>query len=369
MELKIRALDIADDIGVAKKSISLPGSSITTPTKSIKCINIKNYPKEEKINEISKRINLKTLENFHEKEGFSNAFCKNVKNNFLPDCFNFVFFYLIASQVPSDDLTTTLAHVIYPASDKVICLPSVQKGMLMSPTPSGKSQRLDDKKVSNYLHFQEKIIDAVNLKNSKLIMGMIPILPPKYTKQIIDLYFRKGISNFVIDSGTGNIFNKETNLRSILDSINTHAKEDNRSLADTYIHAINLGINHFSADEVSADDFLSLFAYIDTFGTKFKTRGKFDVKTEPRYKVFLRERYAYKLLDRIPENDPLARMKKERRYTKIIAFNEQQQFAETIKVKEMVGNEKMERYIKSKRAVSEVVYKKLRNIFSKIKIG
>ncbi len=372
MKLNVKPSGMDENIGVIKKLVSISDQSVTTPTKAIKCSNIKDYSSKEKINEVSKRINLDTLKNFHEKDGFSGTFCRNVRDKFSPDCFNFVFFNLTTNQFPDDEVVDCLGHVLYSASDRIICLPIVQKALLSSPRPSGKSQKIDDKKVNNYLLLQQKVIDAINLKNSKSILGVIPILAPKYTRQIIDLYFENEIFDFVIDAGTANIFNKEPDLRSILGSINDHAKEriepNKSSLADTYIHAVNLGINNFSADEVSSDDFLSLFAYIDTFGNKFKPRGKFDIKVEPRKKVFLRDIYAYKLLDKLSEKSPFAYLKEEKRYTKITAFNEKEQFDESIKIKTMIGEEDVGQYIKSKGAISESTYKKLEHIFSKIKV-
>ena len=169
MKLKIRPLSRDENIGVIKKSVSISDNSITTPTKAIKYTNIKSYLKEKKINEISKRINLDTLKNFYEKD--AGTFCKKVKDNFLSNCFNFVFFNLIAKKFPDDDLIDTFGRVIYPASDKIICLPYVQKATLSSPTASGKSQRIDPKKVDDYLIFQQKVIDAINFKNSKDILG------------------------------------------------------------------------------------------------------------------------------------------------------------------------------------------------------
>jgi len=367
MKLDVKPIAWDETLGIVKKSISISKSNLITPTKSIRCANISDYKKGCKVNEIAKRISPETIENFHGKDGFSQDFKAKTAKSFDPDCLNIVLFNLIGHQLPDKDLTETLAHVLYSSSDKIICLPAIQKAPIQSPTASGKSMKIDEDKVKRYLEFQEGIINGIRLMNSKPILGIIPLLVPKYTKQIINFYFEKEIFNFIIDANTGNILNKEPDLRSILSSIDDNAKEQKSSLADTYIHAVNLGLKHFSADEVSSDDFLSLFAYVDTIGTKFKTRGAFNVKTEPRKKVFLRNRYAYKLLGNVPETNPLSKLKQET-ITKINNYNEQQQFTETTKLKDMIGKERMDDYLKTKGGISQETYGKLESISSKIKI-
>jgi len=372
MAMRAREIKRSEDLPIIKKSISFSDLSVTTPVKGVKSSNLKKYDKAERkesgcmINEISKSLDSSTLEGIYGTEGFSLGMKRDIQDRYSPDSVNFVFFNLKAAKFPDENLTNSLGHVIYSASDKVVCLPTIQMGMLKSPTSTGKSQKIDERKVEDYLLFQQRIIDAVNVKNSKEILGTIPLLVPKYSRRIIDLYINNGIFNYVIDAGTANILNKEPDLRSILDNISRQGKEHGRSLADTYIHAINLGINHFSADEVSSDDFLSLFAYIDTFGTTFKTRGKFIKGAKPRSKVFLPERYTYRLLDRMPL-DGLPEDVRSGGYPKLGLFNEKRQVGEAANIREMIGQERMKSYVKSK-AISEATYGKLENIFSQVKI-
>ena len=372
MTMRAREIKRDEDLPIIKKSVSFSDLSITTPVKGVKSSNLKKYDKEDRkaggcmINEISKSLDSNTLEGIYGTEGFSLGVCRDVKERYSPDSVNFVFFNLKGEKFPNENLTDSLGHVLYSASDKVVCLPSIQKAFLLSPSTSGKSQKIDERKIEDYLLFQKRIIDAVNVKNSKEILGMIPLLVPKYTRKIVDLYIENEIFNFVIDAGTANVLNKEPDLRNILDYISRQAKEHKRSLADMYIHAINLGVNHFSADEVSADDFLSLFAYIDTFGTTFKTRGGFNKSTKPRSKVFLPNRYTYRLTDKMSQEDLPVDIRVGG-YPKLSIFNEKRQVAEAVNVREMIGEEGMKSYVKSK-AISDATYGKLENIHARVKV-
>jgi len=372
MTMRAREIKRDEELPIIKKSVSFSNLSIMTPMKGVKSANLKKYDKDDRkgsgcmINEISKHIDSDTLDGIYGTEGFSLGICRDIKERYSPDSVNFVFFNLKGTKFPNENLTNSLGHVLYSASDKVVCLPSIQKAFLLSPSTSGKSQKIDERKIDDYLIFQKRIIDAVNVRNSKEILGIIPLLVPKYTRKIVDLYIENEIFNYVIDAGTANILNKEPDLRSILGHISRQAKEHKRSLAETYIHAINLGINQFSADEVSADDFLSLFAYIDTFGTTFKTRGNFVKNAKPRSKVFLPDRYTYRLTDKMPKDD-LPEDIKTGAYPKLSLFNEKRQVAEAVNVREMIGQEGMKSYVKSK-AISDVTYGKLANIFSRVKV-
>ena len=81
------------------------------------------------------------------------------------------------------------------------------------------------------------IIDEIKaVGNSKILIGTIPLLAPKYSRSIVNFYHEYGITAFSIDGNTSDILGHEADFRSILSSINSVSP-----LNKTLIHACNLG--------------------------------------------------------------------------------------------------------------------------------
>lgn len=187
--------------------------------------------------------------------------------------------------------------------------------------------------------------------NTKAFIGTIPLMPIKYSRPIIQLYHQKDITAFAIDGGTKDFLNHETDFRSILIEINEEVPLD-----EAFIYACNLGIPQFEAYKARADDFLSLFAYVDAFGTTFKTRGgPRMMRIPPRVKKFLRDELAYEYVrgDR----------------TQLQNSNQRAQVREADTVRALIGIEKIQTYLDNKRAVDSFAKKRLDWIAKEIKIS
>lgn len=344
MAPKIRARDVArdEDFGILKKEISVPRMpTFETPTKCVKNLT-SNIPSTVRINEVTKRITPKTIESIQEGTDTPG---RNIFPKFLPDRINLTIFDLIFDVVPEWDQIKTLASYWYAASQFTLFLPTVKTAMLKD------DKKFSEKKITQYVGMMRDLIEITeSIGNTKAFIGTIPLMPIKFSRPIIQLYHEKDVIAFAIDVGTKDFLNHETDFRSILIEINEEVP-----LNEAFIYACNLGIPQFEAYKARADDFLSFFAYVDAFGTTFKTRGgPRMIRTEPRAKKFLRDELSYEY------------MQGDRRQLR--DFNQRQQLKETDVVQKLIGEEKMQTYLDTKNAVDTIAMKHLGSIAEKVKI-
>jgi len=331
-----------DNFGIMRKAISFPAlKSIETPTKCVKNPSPKILSSSD-INEIIKKISPKTIESMWNG---TDTPSKSVKPRLLPNKLNLTIFELMLDRVPDITQLKTIANYWYAASQSVLFLPTVSSLMLK------EDGKLSEKKIAKYVEMMRFIIETTEqIGNSKVFMGTIPLMAPKFSYPIIKLYLEKGFTAFAIDVGTKDFMNHESEFRYILTEINGQVPLNN-----AFIYACNLGIPQFDMLRARADDFLSLFAYVDAFGSTFKTRGGGNMPVgKPRVKKFQRSELCYEHIydsrDRL--ND----------------FNQCEQVTEANLVRNLVGKEKMQKYLDSKKAVDASAIKHLGSIAEKIKI-
>lgn len=249
-----------DSLGVIKKGVSIDGLfSFETPSKATKRIASDAFlESNSRVNEVVRRIdedNLNSLE-----EGASSRVAREISTNFKKDSLNLVIFNLIVDKVPNKDKITTLAHHLYACSQGTIFLPAARTALFK------EGNKITEKRVQQYLVMMRNIIDEIKaVGNSKVLIGTVPLLAPKYSRSIVNSYREYGINAFSIDGNTSALLIHEADFRSILSSINSKVP-----LSESFIHACNLGYPQFEKEETRADDFLSIFAYIDALGGTFK---------------------------------------------------------------------------------------------------
>lgn len=343
-KITIRELNKDDEYGVIKKEIVITRSpSFETPTKCIKNLDLP-LPSTAQINEVTKRVSLRTVESFRsggEKPRDLLNHCKDSK-------LNLTIFDLMFDQVPSHEITKSLSSYWYASSEDTLFVPTVRTKMLQV------DQTLSEKRISDCVSFLRDLINITELKNYKSFIGTIPLLPFKFSKPFINLYLEKGFNAYAIDVGNRDLLNHIGDLRSIFVEIN-----ETLPLNEVFIYACNLGIPKFEQDFTRADDFLSLFAYVDAFGNTFKTKGGSSddnnkPKPTPKAKKFLKEDLTYKLLI----DDP----------AKYGGFNQRQQVQEADVVRGLVGVEKIHKYLETKKGVDPIAIRHLGTIMEKVKI-
>lgn len=271
---------------------------------------------------------------------------KEIGFSFKKDSLNLVIFNLTVDKVPSKNKISTLAHHLYASSQATIFLPAVRTALFK------ENDKITEKRVQQYLEMMRFIINEIeNVGNSKVLIGTVPLLAPKYSRSIVNFYHEYGINAFSVDGNTSDLLTHEADFRSILSAINSKTP-----LSETLIHACNLGYPQFEQEETRADDFLSIFAYIDILGGTFKIRGM--PMGKPRLKEFSRSHYSYRIL--APNAYPPNELKN---------INQIEQLRETHAVQKLLGEEKIEKYIQQKSKVDDIAISRLKSIAGRIKVG
>jgi len=344
--LKVKEIERDENLGTIKKEITLTnGVSFTSPSRGIKTIKSDAYLESKtKVKEIVKRIDDKALNAL--EEGSSTRIAKEIKENYQKNALNLVIFNLTIDKVPDKNKLGTLAHHLYASSENTVILPTVRSAFIKEGT------KISDKKIAAYQNMMKFIIEEIQaVGNSKVIIGTVPLIAPKYSRPIINFYLEQGLNAFAIDANTSDLIAHETEARAILSTINTKTP-----LNETFIYASNLGYPDFEQDETRADDFLSLFAYIDVMGGTFKIKGKPN-NTPPRLKEFSANHYAYKILQ--PYTCQSTELKNK---------NQIEQLKEANLIQDLIGEEKLETYIQKKSKVDAVAINRLKSIAGNIKV-
>jgi len=344
--MKVKEIERDENLGTIKKEITLTnGVSFTSPSRGIKQIKPNVYLQDNtRVKEIVKRIDEKTLDSI--EEGSSSRSTKEIKDNYQKNALNLVIFNLILDKVPDKNKLSTLAHHLYASSENTVFLPTVRSALLK------ESNKISAKKLANYQEMMQFIIGEIQaVGNSKVIIGTIPLIAPKYSRPIVNFYLEQGITAFAIDANTSDLLSHETEARSILSTINSGTP-----LNETFIYACNLGYPQFVQDETRADDFLSIFAYIDVMGGTFKIKGRPN-SNQPRLKEFSPHHYSYKILPPYACH-PIELKNK----------NQVEQLKEANLVQDFIGEEKIESYLQKKSKVDAVAISRLKSIAGNIKI-
>lgn len=271
---------------------------------------------------------------------------------------NLVIFNMVVDKVPERHLRQTFAQHLYASSDKVIFLPTVKSSLFKEQPLGRKTATYSETKFLRYITMVSDLIDDIrSVGNSKVFMGTIPLLPIKFARHLIKLYIDKGLKCFAIDANTSDALAHEADLRAILSEIN-----QGTPISESFIYACNLGFPRYEKNEARADDFLSLFAYIDVIGNTFKQRAVKKKTTlngvfKPKLKLFSSDDYSYQLV----ENPQAPRIKLESR-------NQVTQLMEAHYVRDLLGQENLSQYIGKKKAVDRHVLGRLEVIASDIRV-
>jgi len=344
-KIKVHEEGRDDEYGTLRKKIDVVKTPpFETPTKCIKKLE-DPIPTSAYINEVTKKINLQTIESFQEGE----VLPRNLRKRFIDNKLNLTIFDLMFNSVPSYEITKALSNYWYVCSENTLVLPTVKSAMLK------ENNKWSLKRITACVAFFESLIDIAETINYKPFIGTIPLLPPKFSKPFVKLYLDKGFNAFAIDVGARDLINHVADLRAILLEINPVFP-----LNEVFIYACNMGIPRFTTDRARADDFLSLFAYIDAFGNIFKSRGGAprpdlrNIKPQPpKAKQFLRTELNYQLLHT------------NQNFT---SYNQREQIKETNFVRELIGIERMQKYLERKKGVDETAFKHLNYVMEKVKI-
>ena len=355
---RIQEIDRDDELGVVKKGISsYDGAfSFEGPIVSQRVNKYDPDSQKVKVNEVVRHIDDEVVSSIATRG--TKPFSYAVGYEWLPDRFNLTIFNLKYSSVPDEETTKIIAHALHSSSQYAIMLPAVKTSLLQEKKVGRKTPVLSKKKIESYTAMMKLFMDEIEVfGNRKEIIGTIPLVPFGFVRPIIDLYLSRKIRAFAIDANYKDIMGNIGDFTLILSRINSQIPLD-----ETLIFACNAGIPHFEQNESVSDDFLSVFAYVDVLGCTFKPRGG---TGEPRAKVFSRDKYAYNLF-RYPEVS--RQFGKPMNYISLRNYNRAEQLKETLKVRNLLGVEKMKKYLQTKSAVDQTLVRRLESVAQSVRV-
>jgi len=349
--MKVREIERDPDLGVTKKDVSISSSvSFETPIKSIRRVGSRNY-RDMAVNEIVRRIDGST---FDSMEIHSHDFVNDIKSRLITDKFNMTIFDLTVDKIPTENQLRIFSQCLYAASERTCMLPTVKNSLFID------QNKLSEVKFRQYLDMMRFIIEDIEgVGNTKALIGTVPLVASKFSRQIIELYRKKGISAFAIDANIKDVLGHEAEFRFILSAINSFTPLDR-----TLICAFNCGFPRFERTASRADDFLSFFAYVDILGGIFKRRKFPFANYSPRIKIFSRNKYSYDLCS---SEEARTRLRREASFSEIRDYNQIEQLKESNTVRTLVGREDVLPYIRTKSAVDDLSVTRLKNIASSVK--
>lgn len=349
--LKIDKSSRDDELGLIKKQITCDDNSFSfdTPIVSQRANRI---DPEIKVQEIVRHIDEKVVESLDSR--YIKTYTDSVKTEWASDKLNATLFNFKYKDAPSDESLKTIAHALHGASDKIIFLPTVMKTLLMEIKPNRKTPVLSMDRIDSYKRMMKLIIEEIKKpQNGKQIVGMVPFVPWKFAKPIVDFYCTEGIRAFAIDCGFRDIVEYKDDFARVLSRI-----KETINLDKTVIFAFNAGVpSSFQVTEVESDDFLGVFAYVDVLGSTFKSRG--GGSNDPKARVFSRARYSYEISTYTALQPTFG---KSVNFYTVRNYNRSEQRKETAKIRDLVGVEKMKKYLATKPAVNQESVKRLESI-------
>jgi hypothetical protein len=353
--IKIRLVDQDDELGIKKKEINFPNKSlIETPSKSFSApgTSWKKYSPEKigllDVNEVSKRFDEELIDSLGVN---SSVIKKDIERLYVPNKIN-MFISNLRIKIPLTKRQIRLfSNFLYSVSDSIMVFPTVENSFLKEAVDGDEDNKvLSQNKVNIYIEMIKNMAEEIEtIGNGKAFVGMIPLIPVDYMKELYKLYRDLGINAFVIDAGTKDILGaKEFEYRMVVSEINSEIVP----IDDAFIFASNLGIDLYEKTITPADDFLSIFAHVDIIGSSFKSKGfsKTPPKSYlPKAKVFSKEDYLYNISSYV-DAEPILNLGKLNRL-KVKGYNEKEQMIETNNLGVLIGELDMNKYLETKKII------------------
>lgn len=265
---------------------------------------------------------------------------------------------LSSNRFPSEVFLEYLSDVCHGNSD--IILPPLVKLKLDKKSPYP---------YDSYKEFLQAFYEKIDQLNNKPIGGIIPFIPYVYMRDLANFYLNLGITFFCFDFEGKNPLVLKDNIRTFFRAISQET-----SLADCCFYAINANPGKFGTI-TPAKDILSFGFGFDILGNNHRRRA-FPASVaqkirEPKVRLFNKHAYSYhNCLEHEVANvyspdssihiDLLKGENKYYGFKKM--YNIEQQGFESLQLREIIGEEKIMKYLDSKDNVKDADKKQIRKI-------
>ena len=359
------------------KNLRINGKNLITPIKSLNLSKSNSKllfnDKTKGINELYKRFSLSkeskknailNVLNYPDKlDKFNYELNSLVRKTNIDKEINLLFIEYDDIKYPDKKPLEFILDTAYEYSD-ITPLPIIPK----IPQRIGSNETAFEK----YKGFLEESIEIIETLNHKPIMG---IIPPTliFISDIVDFYAEKEIDSFVFDFDGKTPMSMRQTIRTFMRSL-----KKNDLLENSFIHSINANHGRFNknVNVVGAKDILSFGLGFDSLGEKHKPlRGpkeffkKLKNREVNKLRLFNKEDYGYYKLNRnqiqeIYPNDSIIKMNSfenenldSRNLQK--SFNLEQIGLESIRLRDIIENQKALDYLSNKIQVKKEDYKKV----------
>nr|MDO8079347.1 hypothetical protein [Candidatus Freyarchaeota archaeon] len=373
-ELKVKAINVDSDTIYKTLEIKIGTKSLITPVKSLDLTkfipNVELDVKIKGINEIYKKLDeekaKKMISDTNEQGRFNYSIMSSAsKANQNKEINLCIIDY--SGRYPSGRVLEFVADTVYGYSD-IVPVPIISD-------IGDRIKTAED--LDSYLKFLKNFLQNIGI-HRKPVMGLIPPIAFLFVPDLINFYIKNGINAFYFDFDGKNPISLRQNITATLRNI-----ENENLLGKSFIHAINVNIGRSirKADVIPAKDILGFGFGIDSLGGKHKPLKipkdyfeRIPDSEKRKLRLFNKEDYGYYKIEDlsqikkiVPKDSAIKidnfsekNLKKLKKVQSL--FNMEQQGLESLRLREIIKENEVGRYLEKKKYIKNEDIKKMLKI-------
>lgn len=281
---KVKKVD--EELDYRLTQITYSGGTIVGPTRSIGY----GMERENFVVEGHRRFDKVQIERVNNDSDFQRSVEGDMKRKNIADALNLFFVNYTQSTNLTDNELTALINLQYVSSEIAItpCWSGLLKG------------KVNDDAISTLNEWNTRAIEAIERRNNKSIMGIIPAkVHHRMIGDVIKNYIDQDVTLFTIDQMGKSVKNSEAWLRELYAQLGEYKLMDN-----TFLYGLNCleGRIMQKKDKVLAGDFIGSAYGIDVIGLNHVGAGRTPpsdgkglppAPVEASYRLFNEDSYAY----------------------------------------------------------------------------
>jgi hypothetical protein len=231
--------------------------------------------------------------------------------------------------------------------------------ILSVPIIKYRSKDIDlDFYLNNFVKpFLEHIFSYNKEKISEYFLGYIPKISHRRVTQVIDIYLKYNINNFVVEFKYSNPISYGPTLEKLIRTVLLMEKEIGRE--GTIIHGINVnkGLAKKSEEIISAKDILSFCQGITSFSFPFRPiKPKINLSNEQIFRIFEPEDYGYHryskdIIEKLADDEKIEKVSNIKDIER--AINTERMYIESSSIREEIDENNILKYLKSKKEIKD----------------
>lgn len=376
--MKVKTLYSDGDTLYKVTEVSVAGKQLTTPIKSLELARLPSAiqlnPKVSGLNEIYRTVDVAQLKTYMGSSTGSAVFERSIKSSLQKAASRGdVSVLFLDCEFPEGSPPQLKATELEFLSDTAHAFSDI----VTVPLVSGIHQRVesvDSPILPKYRKFVDSFVEEVEKLNHKPIMGTVPPLPWQITKDLCERYLAMGIRSFCFDfGGRPPSATEERNIRPFLKTLRAQKLEEK-----VLLYALNANpgkvAHKRSPGVISAKDIISFGFGFDILGQKHtRLKGPKEMYAAmaskgPQVRLFDKNIYGYRKADlrSVKTVMPSDSSVKADQFLTVSSFqslqsavNTEQQGLEAIRLRTIVKESEVTKYLAGKTALDPADYKKI----------